>query len=264
MFEMLLLAQDGVTPVEKPVEKPGIEVAATATELMKAPAATVSKWGDALWELAKTYGPGLVSAIVLLTMQEVGIPALLVAAAFYAWVSRMQMQIRISYMSLLLADWAILRWLDQAQVQEPLWYASVLGGSLLYGVQIDPGLRSPSEREKRHLLRCLAVGLVCMTGIYQSEIDRWLALLTLGFSIALILAGLTLQIRAFLYVGTAAFMLQILRQLWLLMDAYSLLLWAIGILVGLAFIWIAATFESRRSQMTALIQYWTIQLEEWE
>jgi hypothetical protein len=221
------------------------------------------RWGWQIkpWRRSAILLPG---AIVLLTMQEIGIPALLVTAAFYAWIARMQTQIRLSYISLLLTDWAILRWLDAAQVQESLWYASVLGGSLLYVVQIDPGLRSPTEREKRHLLRCLAVGLICLTGFYQSETDRWLALLTLGFSIALILAGLMLQIRAFLYVGTAAFMLQILRQLWLLIGDYSLLLWAIGIVLGLLFIWIAATFESRRSQMTALLQYWTVQLEEWD
>jgi hypothetical protein len=221
------------------------------------------RWG---WQIKpwQRSAIGLPGAIVLLTVQEIGIPGLLVTAAFYAWVARIQTRIRLSYISLLLTDWGMLRWLNAAQVQEPLWYASVLGGSLLYVAQIDPGLRSPTEREKRHLLRCLAVGLICLTGFYQSETDRWLALLTLGFSIALILAGLMLQIRAFLYVGTATFMLQILRQLWLLIGDYSLALWAIGILVGLAFIWIAATFESRRSQMTALIRYWTVQLEEWE
>jgi hypothetical protein len=220
-------------------------------------------WGWALkpWQRSAVLLPG---AIVLLTFWQIGIPALLIVAAFYAWVAGAKSQVRLSYISLLLADWAVLRWLDAIEVQEPLWYASVFSSSLLYVAQIDPGLRSPNDREKRHLLRSLAVGLLCLTGIYQSETDRWLALVTLAMSVVLIVAGLSLRVRAFLYVGTAAFMVQILRQLWLLISDYSLLLWAIGIILGLAFIWIAATFESRRSQVTALVQYWTAEIDEWE
>jgi hypothetical protein len=45
---------------------------------------------------------------------------------------------------------------------------------------------------------------------------------------------------------------------------YSLLLWAIGIAIGILLIWIAATFESRRSQTIAFVQYWLDELAEWE
>jgi hypothetical protein len=125
-------------------------------------------------------------------------------------------------------------------------------------------LRSPTEREKRHLLRCLAVGLICLTAIYQSETSLVAALFTLSFSVVLILTGLILRVRAFLYLGTATFIVQVLRQLWLLIDIYSLLIWVVGIVLGLAFIWIAATFESRRSQVGELVDYWMNEMEQWE
>jgi hypothetical protein len=34
--------------------------------------------------------------------------------------------------------------------------------------------------------------------------------------------------------------------------------------LGLVLIWIAATFEARRSQAIALVQYWIAELEAWE
>jgi hypothetical protein len=221
------------------------------------------RWGWPLvpWQRSASFLPG---AIALATAGGVNLQSLLIVAAFYAWLAKTRSQARLSYLSILLADWAILRFLSDRALEEPLWYAAVLGGSLLYVAQVDPALRSPTEREKRHWLRSLAVGLICLTAIYQSETSLAIALSTLGFSIGLILTGLALQVRAFLYVGTASFMIQVLRQVWLLIDNYSLLLWALLILLGLALIWIAATFEARRSQVSALLQYWVSELDEWQ
>jgi hypothetical protein len=201
---------------------------------------------------------------VLLTLGLISIPSLLLVAACYAWFARASEQVRLSYISLALADWAMLRWLAALNAQEPLWFAAVFGGSLLYVAQLDPGLRSSSDREKRHWLRSLALALIGLTGIYQSETSLTMALLTLGFSVVWILVGLALRTRAFLYIGTLIFILQTLRQLWLLISEYSLLLWAIGIVLGLAFIWVAATFEARRSQVSAIVQSWLTGLEAWE
>jgi hypothetical protein len=88
--------------------------------------------------------------------------------------------------------------------------------------------------------------------------------LTLVLSLGLVILGLVLRVRAFLYIGTVTFIFRVLRLLWLFINTYSLLLWAVGIVLGLIFIWIAATFEARRSQMNALLQYWLTELESWE
>jgi len=216
-------------------------------------------WSLAPWQQSAILLPG---AIAVATAGGVNLQSLLIVAAFYAWIAKTRNQTRLSYLSILLADWAILRFLSDRAIAESLWYAAILGGSLLYVAQVDPALRSPTEREKRHWLRSLAVGLICLTAIYQSETSLAIALGTLVFSIALILVGLAVQIRAFLSVGTASFMIQVLRQVWLLIDNYSLLLWALLIVLGLALIWIAATFEARRSQVSALLQYWLRELNE--
>ena len=209
----------------------------------------------------------LPAVIVMLTSSQIALQSLLIVAAFYGWTAKAERQPRLSYLGLLLLDWALLRYLNQQGWLNLTWTSAILAGSLLYGAQVDPTLQN--DRQQRHWLRSFAVGLLSLTLLYQAEIETgatalWLSLLTLVGAMGLIGLGLTLRVRAFLYVGTATFIIRILRLLWLFIDSYSLLLWAVGIVIGLMFIWIAATFEARRSQVSALVQYWLGEFERWE
>lgn len=210
--------------------------------------------------------PGLV---VVLTTAQITLQSLLVVAAFYAWIAKTERQPRLSYLSIFLFDWAAWQFLASEGWLSLAWISVLVTGSLLYIAQVDPALQTNAAKEQRHWLRLLAVGLLSLTLLYQAEIELeptalWLRLLTLVLAIGLIFLGLVLRVRAFLYVGTATFMLGVLRLLWLFINNYSLLLWAIGIVIGLIFIWIAATFEARRYQMNALMQYWLTELASWE
>ncbi|MBD2036379.1 hypothetical protein H6F76_15295 [Leptolyngbya sp. FACHB-321] len=208
-------------------------------------------------------------AVSLLTAGMATIQSLLIAAAFYAWLAKVTRQVRLSYLGVVLADWALLRWLNQIGATESLWYAAVFSASLLYLTQIDPALRSSNERERRHLLRSLAAALVCLTAFYQAEVGIAGAplllpgILSIAIALGFILAGLRLRIRAFLFVGTAVFMIQVLRQV-ARFASESLPLWSMGIVLGIAFIWIAATFEARRTQISTLMNYWSTELEAWD
>ncbi len=212
------------------------------------------------WRRSAYVLPGL---FIYLSIGQIAIQSLLIVAAFYAWLARTG-KVRLSYISIILADWAIVRLFGIYKLSEPLWYATLLGGSLLYMAQVDPGLQTSTEKEKRHLLRCLATGLICLTAVYQSEASMLLGLLTVGFSIGFILSGLALRIRAFLYVGTVTFIIQVLRQIWFFINDYSFLLWAMGIVLGIAFIWVAANFESRREQTLSMLQGWVTELDDWD
>ncbi|HEY9629498.1 MAG TPA: hypothetical protein V6C84_19525 [Coleofasciculaceae cyanobacterium] len=225
------------------------------------------RWGWSVhpWQKAAVGLPGLV---ILITGWVGTIPNLLITGAFYAWLAQSTRQIRLSYLSLLLLDWALLRYLNQQDWLTPRMLSLVLGGSLLYVAQVEPRLQTASARQQRHWMRSIATGLICLTAFYQAEADDtavWVMRgLAVGLGLGLVLLGIMLRVRAFLYIGTAAFMLQILRLLWLFIASYSALLWAIGIILGLMLIWAAATFEARRSQMNALVQYWVSELESWE
>lgn len=221
-------------------------------------------WGWSLrpWRRAAYVLPGLF--ICFSIGNFIAIQSLLITAAVYAWFAKGSGKIRLSYVSIVLADWAIARLFSIYKLDEPLWYATLLGGSLLYITQVDPALQASTDKEKRHLLRCLATGLICLTALYQAEANLLLGLLTIGFSIGFILAGLALRIRAFLYIGTVSFIVQVGRQIWFFIHDYSLTLWAVGIVLGITFIWIAANFESRREQMTSMLQGWVTELEDWD
>ncbi|WAL60629.1 hypothetical protein [Thermocoleostomius sinensis] len=212
---------------------------------------------------------GLPIAVVGVTAGRVALQSLLIVAAFYAWLAKALGKIRVSYLSVLLFEWALLRFLWQQNRLNGLWIAAGVGGALLYVAQIDPALQPQSARDQRHWLRSIATGLISLTAFYQAEVETGamaigIGVFTLGFGIALILSGLLLRIRAFLYLGTVTFIGQILRWLWQFINTDAVLLWSVGILLGVAFIWIAATFEARRSQMNAFVQYWSSELETWE
>ena len=201
------------------------------------------------------------------TILQVKIPGLLIVSAFYAWIAKAYNRIRISYLGVFLLDWAILDYLNSQSLLTGLWFALIAGLSVLYVAQVDPYFQEIQQRQQRHILRILASASVALTALYQAEVSEPMLLfagLTLILCISFIFAGLILKVRAFLYVGTVTFVVQIVRVLWIFISTYSLLLWAVGIVLGLAFIWIAATFESRRSQVTTLLDSWTSALNTWD
>ena len=201
------------------------------------------------------------------TLAQIKIPGLLVVSAFYAWMAKTYNRIRLSYISIFLLDWAILRYLDSQALLTELGFAIIVGLSILYVAQVDPYFQDIQQRLQRHILRIVASVAIALTALYQAEVSNPMLLyagLTLVLCLCFIFAGLSLKIRAFLYVGTLAFVAQIVRVLWLFISTYSLLLWAVGIVLGLMFIWIAATFESRRSQVTQLLDTWTAALDTWD
>ncbi len=222
------------------------------------------------WQPWRRAAIALPSMAILLTGWGSNIQSLLIVAAFYGWLSSVERRVSFSYMSVLLVDWAVLRMLHERGAVEPLWIAALIGASLLYIAQVEPSLRSPNQRETRHWLRCLATGIVSLTAFYQAQVGiagilpLLVGLGAIAIDLAFIFAGVLLRIRALLYVGTLTFMLQVLWQVWRFINDYSLVLWAIGIAVGLLLIWVAATFEARRSQVNSLLQRWIVELNAWE
>ncbi len=222
-------------------------------------------WSQRPWQRMAILLPG---TIVILTLSQISLQSLLMVAAFYVWMAKAEAQPRLSYAGLAMFDWAAVRFLYDQDLLNLSWMSALLTLTLLYMAQLDPDFQGTSAKEQRHWLRSIAVGLLSLTLLYQAELETGTALtirlLTLGWAIGLILLGLVLRVRAFLYIGTLTFVVQVLRVLWLFVNSYSLLLWAIGIVIGLLFIWIAATFEARRSQVSAIMQYWLGELGTWE
>ena len=187
--------------------------------------------------------------------------SLLIIAGYYIFFAILNQQIRFTYLSALLIDWVLYRWFWHLGLRDSLWYVTPLALSLLYIAQVDPNLKQPEQKPARHLLRLLGSGAICLVALWSNQ---WSGLVPGVISLLVIFAGLGLRVRAFLYIGTATFLVNAFYQLGVLIYDYPFSKWVIGLLVGIAFIWIAATFETRREQITALLRNWITELENWD
>jgi hypothetical protein len=185
---------------------------------------------------------------------------LLITAGFYAFVAKFSEKFRFTYVSVVLIDWALFRWFSGLHLTDPLWYVTVIGLSLLYVAQCDPGLRLPEMKASRHWLRLLGSGLICGWAIVFHQDTAFVPGI---FSLIAIFAGLALRVRAFLYVGVGTFFITSFYQLVIFSLRYPFFKWVVGLLVGIVLISIAANFETRREQLNSLLRNTTEELQEW-
>ncbi|MBD2535487.1 DUF2157 domain-containing protein [Nostoc flagelliforme FACHB-838] len=186
---------------------------------------------------------------------------LLLAAGFYIFIAKVGENIRFTYISVALVDWAIYRWFNELHLTDSLWYVTAIGLSLLYIAQVDTQLRLPEYKAARHILRVLGSGLICGWAILFHQDAAWIPGI---FSLIAIFAGLALRVRAFLYIGTATFLITTIYQSVIFSLQYSFLKWVVGLLVGILLIYIAANFETRRAQITSLIRSAIDEFQSWE
>ena len=186
---------------------------------------------------------------------------LVIVAAYYVFLAKAVTQIRFTYISLILIDWALFTWFHDLNLRDSLWYVTPIGLSLLYIAQIDEQLKLSTAKPLRHSLRMLGSGLICGWTIlfYQN-----FPFIPGVFSLITIFAGLGLKVRAFLYVGTGTFLITSIYQLVIFSLSYSFLKWIVGLFVGILLIYIAANFETRRTQITALLRNISDEFANWD
>ncbi|WP_448563047.1 hypothetical protein [Trichothermofontia sp.] len=146
-------------------------------------------------------------------------------------------------------------------MDDALFTTLPLALTLLYIAQFDPPLQQRDQQDNRHRLRLVGLGLIQGVMLFS---DRWTGLTVGIVSLASIVGGLGLKIRAPLYVGTAIFLANIFNQLIILNQIYPLTKWIVGLMAGSLLIWIAATFETCRLQLRSLVQSWSEILDRWE
>ncbi len=218
-------------------------------------------WSTRPWHRTAMVLPGLVAGV---TLDDVGWQSLLLAGAYYAWLTLRLRRMRLSYVALLLADVGLIKLLDAVGWLSLSWLVLIVAGSGLYIAQIDPTWSEPERRTTRHWLRMLLAALICITTSVELEMVTGWVVGGMMVGLAVAIAGLLLRVRAYLYIGTATFAILLLWQAWLAIVTSSIALWSIGILLGLGLIWIAATFEARRDSTLRQLQAWSIALQEWE
>ncbi|TVQ12706.1 MAG: hypothetical protein EA368_03430 [Leptolyngbya sp. DLM2.Bin27] len=235
----------------------GVVACAVAVPVYWLPWATWG-WPQRPWRAIAVAVP---LAIALVTGGFDHIPTLWVLAGFYGWLAWHSGKIRLSYLSVLCATWAIWVWLANRSIDDSLAWVLPLGLALFYIAQVDPALKRAEGKERRHWLRVIALAIILLTALVT---ERWAGLPVGALALGAIAAGLLLRIRALLYVGTMVFVLNALNQLVVLNAAFPFIKWVVGIVVGIALIWIAADVERRRDQWLQLTQSWGQDLDVWQ
>ncbi|MGB3202661.1 MAG: hypothetical protein WBA99_17270 [Nodosilinea sp.] len=215
-------------------------------------------WPQRPWRVMAV---GVPLAIALVTDGFGHIPTLWVLVGLYGWLAWHSGKIRISYLSVFCAAWAIWIWLENQSIDDSLLWVLPLGLALLYVAQVDLALKHADSKKKRHWLRMIALALVLLTALGT---ERWAGLPVGAMALGAIAIGLILRMRAPLYPGTVVFVLNALNQLVLLNAAFPFIKWMVGIVVGIALIWVAADVERRRDQWLQLTQNWGQDLDGWQ
>ncbi|MBR8830993.1 MAG: hypothetical protein Cpurp_07310 [Chlorogloea purpurea SAG 13.99] len=214
-------------------------------------------WRVNPWQRMALFLP-LVTA--LFTFGSISYPSLAFIALFYAYVSMESDKIRWSYASLVFFNWMLAKFLIDNDFGDVFYWGSMLGLSILYISTVDPILKG--RRQQRHNWRVAGSGLICVTALlFHQETG---GLIPASISLLTLLVGLGFRVRAFLFVGTITFMLTVFYQLILLSWSYSFLKWAIGLLIGIIMISVAALFERLREQVMSLWNNVLQQLQSWE
>jgi hypothetical protein len=224
--------------------------------LMLAPWASWG-WRDRPWRIVALALP---LSRVIFEWDYISLLNLAILATFYAGVARRQKQFGWAYLSLIFVNWAGMRLLWQYSLTSPIWYATMVGLSILAVVQWD--LAWHRSRQNRHYGRLAGVGVIAVTAlIWHVAIQPWVPI-SLGLAIGA--AGLVWRVRAWLYVGTITFLLSNFYQLVILITERPVTKWAIGLFAGMLIIFLAANFEKRREQITKALQHWLDRLQEWQ
>ncbi len=211
-------------------------------------------WRDRPWRIVALVLPLL---RLIFEWEYISLLNLGVLAIFYGGVAKRERRFAWVYVSLIFVNWAAFRLLTMYSLTAPIWYALMVGLSILVLVQWDPAWQK--SRQNRHYGRLAGAGIIAVTALVWHQI--WLPII-LGVAIAS--AGLVWRIRAWLYVGTITFLLTNSYQLVVLITERPITKWAIGLFAGMLIIFLAANFEKRREQITLAVQHWLDQLQEWQ
>ncbi|PZO33120.1 MAG: hypothetical protein DCF17_22385, partial [Shackletoniella antarctica] len=144
----------------------GVVACAVAVPVYWLPWATWG-WPQRPWRVMAVAVP---LAIALITGGFGHIPTLWVLAGFYGWLAWHSGKIRVSYLSVLCATWAIWVWLGNRSIDDSLAWVLPLGLALLYIAQVDPALKRAEGKEQRHWLRVIALAIILLTALVT---ERW-------------------------------------------------------------------------------------------
>ena len=162
------------------------------------------------------------------------------------------------------ALWALLNNYGLSIVGHPQMWLIPPALSVLAAVQINRNRLSDAQLTGIRYLAVMVIyasstGELFIAGVGES---LWLPMMLATLSVAGVLAGIVLRVRAFLYLGSSFLMLSVVSMVWHAARNIGHVWpwWAFGILLGLAILTLFALFEKKRNEMLRVIA----ELRDWE
>ncbi|MEL4894554.1 hypothetical protein [Crocosphaera sp. Alani8] len=212
-------------------------------------------WSKRPWNLLAFSLPfmGVISHVDFLT--------LIVASISYGLLAKLSNKSRLLYLSIVFVNAVAYNISNQFNQLSPLLYSSLFCLSLLFLIMIEPYCQREEGKKTRHFIRLIATATLSSVYII---FYRETAIIPGVIGLILIAVGLGIRTRAFLFIGTITFLATVFDQLVIVSFTYPLLKWMVGLLLGLMFIWIAASFENRRNQISSIMNHWIEEFATWE
>ncbi len=193
---------------------------------------------------------------------------LVVVATFYGIIAGLRRSMLFGAIAALAANGAIWNTLAHSQsfgfLHHPQLWMIPAALSLLAGAQLN---RDRLTRDQLGLIRyaaLIAVYVSSTADIFLNGVERapWLPLVLAGLSVAGVMLGVLLRIRAFLYLGMSFLLLAMITMIYFASSAFhwTWIWYVAGILLGAGIIAMFALFEKKRDEMLALIEG----LKKWE
>ncbi|HZK80752.1 MAG TPA: hypothetical protein VFC46_06780, partial [Humisphaera sp.] len=193
---------------------------------------------------------------------------LLVVAAFYGILAGMRRSIVFGALSALAANGAIWNTLSHSQsfgfTQHPQLWMIPAALSMLAGAQLNRDRLTVDRLAMIRYASLIAVYVSSTADIFLNGVERapWMPLVLAALSVAGVLLGVLLRIRAFLFLGMSFLLLAIITMIYFASSEFhwTWIWYVAGILLGAGIIAMFALFEKKRDEMLALIEG----LKKWE
>jgi hypothetical protein len=187
------------------------------------------------------------------------------AAAFYALVAIARSSLSLALVAAVAGNaglWALLHEHEIDFLRYPQSWIVPPALTLLVAAQLN---RDRLRRGQIQGLRYAVLGVAYAASTMDTFLagpaqEAWRPLALIGLSVAGVLAGMLLRIRAFLYLGSAFVLLGIVALVWHAAESRTWVWSAFGVGLGVVLIVLFAIFEKRRAAILALLH----RLRQWD
>ena len=188
--------------------------------------------------------------------------ALLAAAAFYFWRGIDRKEKPFLVLSAVVLNVGLTLLWRELRFSDPQFFMIPIGISVLWLVQI---LKHEIPDRLHDPLLYLGALVILVSPVFHIVGGSWIHLVTLMIaSIAITLVAIGLRIRAITYTGTAFLAADVVAMVVRGSIDHPMLLWAVGILVGVGVIGLAAYCEKHRELLLSRMRRLAAELESWE